>query len=398
MNSFISLPGYLNQTFGKDSNDSLTETSNRIALAAAILAAGAFIVAFLQALLQYLSSNSSGYKCGKSAIHMWRHCTTRPKFSFREFRFKKYYAEVNFDCIKVLRMNQQDGRSVVVRFLSEKETFRRSSRLWKFWNRITRSGRRFEVMETGLVRVRRQELTLHQQIKLWWWLRQDHQLPKTPPRASWAQMLMALGIRDTKSLASGKPDIDADSIPANVDVPHQAVKLYDVGILAFAMGFTSVVIRPVAREFRAEGPFGVIVTEEVPTFGRVLRFEGDVHEINKTISRCPTGYILEGSLMLLGKLNFGRYSTPELPMVSFSLDLLASAIRRGWDNEFWNGAHDYFKGYNEVVRSQNSDNKQHPLLAGLLPGESSHFKENIQRAMVTEADQVIGCLGDVRLY
>lgn len=49
-----------------------------VALAAAVLGGGAFIVAILQALLQYLNSNNSRWKCTKSAIgYANKHVKTR---------------------------------------------------------------------------------------------------------------------------------------------------------------------------------------------------------------------------------------------------------------------------------------------------------------------------------
>lgn len=161
------------------------------------------------------------------------------------------------------------------------------------------SGRKKRFVDGGPIYVLRKELGRGERMRLWWWILRHKGLPMSAPRASWAQMLLALGIKETKTLAIDTREIDADTIPASIDVAVQGVRLFDLGILAFSMAYTSVSIDIIAREFRAVGPFAVISTEEVETFCKVLRFEGDIYSIRRTIGRCSSEFIVAASSMLL---------------------------------------------------------------------------------------------------
>jgi hypothetical protein len=81
-------------------SDSLANTANRLSLGAAILAAGAFLVAFLQAVLEYSSSGAERDKCTECAIHIAK------KMSYRrwpwEWKWRYYYPELDFRANAVL--------------------------------------------------------------------------------------------------------------------------------------------------------------------------------------------------------------------------------------------------------------------------------------------------------
>jgi hypothetical protein len=83
-------------------SDQNINTSDRIALAAAILAAAAFIIASLQALLEYSSSGVERDKCTTSAIDVSRKAVYR-KWSFRAWKWRYYYPELDLSFHKVSR-------------------------------------------------------------------------------------------------------------------------------------------------------------------------------------------------------------------------------------------------------------------------------------------------------
>ena len=66
-----------------------------VAFAAAILAAAAFVVAFFQALLQYISSGNARYKCTEAAIgQSYRLVTWRPS---RDWKLRVSYPQLDLD-------------------------------------------------------------------------------------------------------------------------------------------------------------------------------------------------------------------------------------------------------------------------------------------------------------
>lgn len=91
------------------------------------------------------------------------------------------------------------------------------------------------------------------------------------PRATWAQLLTFLNVDpgkvDTNHL------VNAGCIPSILDVPTQKVRLTDLGILAFCLGFNTVEINTRKREIFAAGTIGTITTESMPGFGAVVRFQ-----------------------------------------------------------------------------------------------------------------------------
>ena len=138
------------------------------------------------------------------------------------------------------------------------------------------------------------------------WYRLLHPLRRMQrPRASWAQIIVALGIEDTSQLTYHRAD--AESIPANLDTPVQRIKVRHLGMLAFVLGFHAVELDIPRREFRAYSPIGTITTHDSDIMGRVLRFEGDILAIHERISRCDTQWVYRAADLVPGMLSFGKY-------------------------------------------------------------------------------------------
>jgi len=91
----------MNSTNSASPNMSDSSSANTISLAAAILAAGAFIIAFAQALLQYFSSSESRNKCTFSAIDV---SSKQVKFgwSWKFWKLRVYYPVLDFDFQSIL--------------------------------------------------------------------------------------------------------------------------------------------------------------------------------------------------------------------------------------------------------------------------------------------------------
>lgn len=137
------------------------------------------------------------------------------------------------------------------------------------------------------------------------WYRLWHPLRRVQrPRASWAQIIVALGVKDTARMTFHRAD--AESIPATQDTPVQRIKVRDLGMLAFVMGFHTVELDIVRREFRAYSPIGTITTQDLGV-GRGLKFEGDIVAIHDLISRCATEWVYRAADLIPGILSFGKF-------------------------------------------------------------------------------------------
>ena len=137
-------------------------------------------------------------------------------------------------------------------------------------------------------------------------------------------MLMAFGIRDTKSLVY--KHADADIIPGSVDAPIQRVKLFDLGMLALYLGFKKVTINTREREFEAVGDFGTLSTLKHNELGKVIHFEGDILAIFAQISK--------GSINAYDDLVVGQFSfAPGISMNGMicPLHLLVQVTTKRWD-------------------------------------------------------------------
>jgi hypothetical protein len=149
------------------------------------------------------------------------------------------------------------------------------------------------------------------------------------PRATWAQLLRAFGLRDIRAIIRKNP-IDADTIPSAIDVPIQRIRLMDLGHMALIMGFTSVEVNVQKREFRATGPHGSITTEDLVNFGKVLRFEGDMFAIHGNVNLCEPRWLSWCAGYPLGRLVWGNVTVWD---TGCRLDLFSRAVVEGWTKE-----------------------------------------------------------------
>jgi len=170
------------------------------------------------------------------------------------------------------------------------------------------------------------DLTWSETAELIWWKLTHSSGVINRPRASWAQMLMAFGIRDTKSMVY--KHADADIIPGSVDAPIQRVKLFDLGMLALYLGFKKVTINARERHFEAIGDFGTITTLKSNELGKVLHFEGDILAIYAQISK---GSINAYSDFMIGKFSFA----PGISMngIICPLHLLVQVSAQRWGRD-----------------------------------------------------------------
>ncbi|KAH0556283.1 hypothetical protein GP486_005792 [Trichoglossum hirsutum] len=308
-------------------------TSNRLALAAAILAAGAFVVAFMQALLEYISSNSAMRKCSPCAIGYSSYLVKR-RWNFRFWKLRVYYPLLALEKMNILNVlfiqslqsiELDDGISEIAALNSQ----------WA-WRNINEDDvpKWLQVADEMTVLCHLADTSkiisisdipwVHWKLRLaflkWRW---NHPLqPNRRPRASWAQLLFAFGITETKALMNQL--VDADMIPSNLDVPLQRIGLFDLGVLAFLMGFTSVKIDIPNRDFRAISSFGTITTQELQGWGKIIHFDGDAREFHQLLARCAETWLYRGSSLINGNTSYGKYQGNSLAL---SVDILGDSIK-----------------------------------------------------------------------
>lgn len=169
------------------------------------------------------------------------------------------------------------------------------------------------------------DLTFKQQIKIIWWKLRHRSLdrPIERPLASWAQMLYAFGIAETRELKDAMAE--ADSTPKDVPVAIQRVQLHDLGYIALLLGFNSVRIRPHDHEIDAIGPHARIYTQALSDVGKVARFEGNIFAVHSQIAIGYPIFLQNNSEMVLGKFVFGG-ELVSLPAYC-RIDVVVEALR-----------------------------------------------------------------------
>ena len=174
-------------------------------------------------------------------------------------------------------------------------------------------------------------LSWRDRIRFWRW-RFKHQSPSPRrPHASWSQMLLAMGISNTKDITIRYTEVDA--IPASIPVPVQRIHLYDLGCLALMLGFTKVTIDAAGRYFSAYSPHGTIETKTFDHFGKVVRFDGDIVAVSNDIGGNFKSWLWPFLSFTNGNLRFGRYQTEG----SFvNIERIVDAIRLSKSNTAFN--------------------------------------------------------------
>jgi hypothetical protein len=219
---------------------------------------------------------------------------------------------------------------------------------------------------------------------LWWKIRNR---PRTVirPRASWAQLLLALGIRNTSEMRYKFED--ADLIPSSFDAPVQRVKLFDLGYIALVLGFTTVKIDLPERNFEATSPFATIKTLNLPETGKILRFEGDIFAIQKNVSKGDARILVLTSSLIVAKLSFG----PDFLMSGYMipLQLLKQATTESWEEE---------KFDTELRASVLSTVSQNEFSAGQIGAEAFLFRDLRDNSLRSEPRRAIDVFrGDVSI-
>jgi len=252
-------------------SDSLTSTANRLYLSATVIAVAAFLIATLQAILEYATSGESvRRKCNEAAIGPFSRLV-KTSWSLRHWRRKVYYPVLEIDLewsfVWSIRTSHILHKSV------KKAMSQDDARPLDFKGEIglERSKPSVSPLKGFLIRSLG---PFRPPTKV-----------QLRPRATWAQLFSASHLDVEDIFFKHKGDIaysDADSISSALDVPSQIINISTLAKLAVIMGFKSISIDTDKRSFNAVGTMGSITTEELAGFGKVLRFQQHISNINKS--------------------------------------------------------------------------------------------------------------------
>ncbi|KAH9901880.1 hypothetical protein F4778DRAFT_130323 [Xylariomycetidae sp. FL2044] len=295
----------------KEDDDDADSTSNRLARGAIIIAVAAFLIAALQAILEYSNSGETARrKCDATAIGVYSRLVKK-RWSLRSWRRKFDYPELDITWVfftagidnrrrdsnlmgllKGLVDTDSAFRWHVVYFMPEPRE------IYDGYRALEKSGKRVTV----------DDLPILYRSKLWWH-EFYHGNARHRPRATWAQLLAAFNLNNPMRYTYHGQQIkhedyaDADCIPAALDVPIQRLDFKYLGTLAFLLGLDTVTINLKDREFQAMGTFGSITTEELNGFGKVLRFQNNTSNVLCDAAYYPEAWLNLGRDLLHGCLH-----------------------------------------------------------------------------------------------
>ncbi|KAF2261070.1 hypothetical protein CC78DRAFT_608891 [Lojkania enalia] len=305
--------------------------ANKLASTAVGISIAAFIVAYLQFLFGNLMSGNALWKTSHAAIGVTaRHRSWRLGVG----RVKILYPQVDFKIIKLLAAGQISvDQSIESSFLSSYAVAHGLE-----WRRVRSGGDvssayvsdGFSVLfnSTTQERAKPSDLPFSISLRYWLWRLRHPVLTADRPRATWAQMIQAFGLTDASELVVDS--LDADTIPSGIDVPIQRTRLAVLGRIALILGCTRLDMNAESRHFHASGPSCTISVEEIPTFGKVARFEGDIYALNgPELRRCSREQVTLAMHMTTGHLALGPYLERSLTHIH----LIYRAITGHWSKD-----------------------------------------------------------------
>ena len=222
----------------QQSSDNL---SDRVAMAALILGGGAFVIAFLQMIYQYVTSTLRD-KTSRGAIGVW-HKFVKTTFDLRSWRLRVLYPEVTLNIQEVLDARECEDYHVrrLLKPLQEKNY------MWVDipgalaktpFIHVSHSGWAFQRPGTNeppseLNIVKCYELPIARMIEWFRFLWKNPRHTTVPARASWANMLECLDV-DPHAVCTRMQL--ADIIPGVLDAPYQNTTLINIGLWCFVLG------------------------------------------------------------------------------------------------------------------------------------------------------------------
>lgn len=320
----------------------ISPTSNNqdiVALAALVLAAGAFIIAFLQFLIEYVTSSSVREKCSRGAIGGWQ-IYTNTTWDIWNWRLHVVYPQVDLQCSSLLkeRMNAALKRELLFSdllsasdcgwrdiSLCEENNHLRWWHIWYGSNVLVKGDTAMTIF--GLpIKLRVAWL------KYLWQNRSRHR--PLWARASWANMVECIGAEAElgKDLVLRKER--ADVIPTSVDAPIQTTTLADIGLCCFALGLREVDIDVSKGTIRARNEYATMSTSESVTPGLppLISLSGDLESLRASVAKPLVSELTTAVAIANGKLDFILFTVNSFSCVP---SVILYGLQNRWTNDDW---------------------------------------------------------------
>ncbi|KAF3298112.1 hypothetical protein TWF132_004253 [Orbilia oligospora] len=319
----------------ESSDNNTTETT--LALVALIFAAIAFIAAFLQALLQYLTSNQRD-KCLLGAIGAWN-VYTKTRWDLRNWRIVVQYPKLQLDPGTILAVRAR--QSMLLREWSDtKITNKKTAMCLLKSARNTKTDKAFwflenhgTVLTSGGQALTFWDLTITQKISWIWFSIRKRRSGEMPfARAGWCNLLTMLDVVPHEIMISHYEN--ADIIPSSIDVPIQRMKLEDLCLLCYLANIKDVEINLVDSTINGQNKYIKLNTQEIPGLGKFVTVDGDFEGLKKIIAIANTTQLLEVMLMAKGAI-LGNEFFPSLDY--FDEGAILFGLARKWDQKDWVG-------------------------------------------------------------
>ncbi|KAK6537330.1 hypothetical protein TWF694_011520 [Orbilia ellipsospora] len=263
-----------------------------LALAALIFAAIAFVAAFLQALLQYLTSSQRD-KCLSGAIGGWS-AYTKTRWDITRWRIKVQYPRLKLDPDTLIANKSTSFHNLSVWAGENHSIYDRHIVPRLYYDNLSENfgkvGSIWDLEDRGHIIVAADgpaltfwDLSLSQKISwVWFCLTKRKRFDRGFSKAGWANILGVLGVMPDEMGLDGYED--ADTIPMAVDVPIQRMQLQHLCLLCYMVNIKNIDIDIAHGSIEAQNAFVRVTTQQIPGLGRAVSIDGSFSQLEERLS------------------------------------------------------------------------------------------------------------------
>src|SRR5436190_20053047 len=154
----------------------------------------------------------------------------------------------------------------------------------------------------------------------------------TMARAGWSNLLTCTGISAKPDLINSKDR--ADAIPQGLDFPYQIIRIGDLGVWCFILGFKYVRVDTVKGDFTARSSLGTIATNHsVAGIGKLVTAEVEFELLRQQTIQATHWEKRHVALNAKGHIRVGGFSARP---TSFNLKTIVHGLQQNWTADEWN--------------------------------------------------------------
>jgi len=258
---------------------------------------------------QYLTTNLRD-KCSTGAIGGWQHFT-KTGWDFINWRPRVEYPIVDLRVFKVLAQRHEAETSLILELPKITELTQSKRYKWTQPESIDECG--ILVVWHGRHILKDNDRAGHVKFfQLPWkaqfeWFKYLWKHPRHKPmvaRASWANMLVCLGVAPQKPRDLKRQR--ADIIPAGMDNPLQSTSLGDIMVWCFLLGMKNVDYNDSNATITARGKYAALRTlnQNIPGITNVISLEGDLDGLRRSVIQASTPELYRLMYMARGWVDF----------------------------------------------------------------------------------------------